>query len=426
MNRLRLLTAVLLTPACLFVRADKVRILEDPRDAEQARMDLVQQAKHAIDAQYYIVGNDTFTLASLTLLRDATRRGCTVRVIIDGSSNKLSGPMHAHLRNEGVQIKIFHPMSLAKPSWIFKRMHDKGLNVDGRRMIRGGRNIEGDYYGYARRNFVDRDVYVEGHSARESSTYFDELWSSREVVPVKISAAAAARADEARQILDAARVRLKMQKRPKWNSGRDWSAGAREVAHVEFLHDPVGLKDRAPGIAQALRARLREAHRSVVVETPYLVPTKELLIDLNDIRQRGVNRIELITNSVRSNDVLLPQIGYEAAKRELQKRGAELWEFKGPDTLHAKSAVLDDHLALIGSFNVDPRSQHLNTETAVAIDDAVVARELTRYINAHKQQCIHVSANGRVVETGAAPLPLATRVKMSVLKLLMPLFRSQL
>src|SRR5438093_12088413 len=56
---------------CLLVplaHADKVRIIETTADAAQVRVDLIQQAKRSIDAQYYIVGNDYFTLAGLALL----------------------------------------------------------------------------------------------------------------------------------------------------------------------------------------------------------------------------------------------------------------------------------------------------------------------------------------------------------------------
>src|SRR4051812_25273795 len=155
-------------------RADKVRIIEDPREASQIRVDLIQQAKRSIDAQYYIVGDDYFTYAGLVLLRDAARRGCKVRAIIDGRSNKISPAVHAHLKQENVSIKIYHPVTLRRISWITRRMHDKGLDVDGKRMIRGGRNVEGDYFGYAKRNFVDRDVYVEGKAVAESTAYFDE------------------------------------------------------------------------------------------------------------------------------------------------------------------------------------------------------------------------------------------------------------
>ena len=64
---------------------------------------------------------------------------------------------------------------LAKLGWIVRRMHDKGLDIDRKRMVRGGRNIEGDYFGYAERNFIDRDVYVDGKAVADSAAYFDLL-----------------------------------------------------------------------------------------------------------------------------------------------------------------------------------------------------------------------------------------------------------
>src|SRR5438105_8136324 len=110
--------------------ADKVRILENTDEAAQIRIDLIQQAKHSIDAQYYVVGNDYFTLAGLALLRDAARRDCEVRLIIDGRSNKLSAAVHAELQRSGVAVKLYHPFTLAKLGTFLRRMHDKGLTVD--------------------------------------------------------------------------------------------------------------------------------------------------------------------------------------------------------------------------------------------------------------------------------------------------------
>jgi putative cardiolipin synthase len=188
----------------------------------------------------------------------------------------------------------------------------------------------------------------------------------------------------------------------------------------------VGKKGVEPGIAQELRQALRQTRRSVVIETPYLVPTRELFTDIDYLKKRGVKKMEMITNSVSSNDSMLVQLGYETAKKKLLRFGVDLWEYKGPDTLHAKSAVLDDRLALIGSFNIDPRSQHLNTETAVAINDAVTAKRLARYIEAHKPSCTHITPNQLVAPNESERLPLAKRMKVSFFKALLPLLRGQL
>ncbi len=45
-------------------------------------------------------------------------------------------------------------------------------------------------------------------------------------------------------------------------------------------------------------------------------------------------------------------------------------------SLHAKSAVIDDRIAFIGSYNVHPRSRNLDTEVGLIIYDAKVARLL--------------------------------------------------
>src|ERR1700730_3643629 len=110
---------------CLLVPlayADKVRIIETTADAAQVRVDLIQQAKHSIDAQYYIVGNDYFTLAGLALLRDAARRGCRVRLILDAQSNNIPPAVHSHLHRENVLVKLYHPFTLQRLGWVFRRM----------------------------------------------------------------------------------------------------------------------------------------------------------------------------------------------------------------------------------------------------------------------------------------------------------------
>jgi cardiolipin synthase C len=408
------------------VFADKALILESPDDAVQARVDLIQRAQHSIDAQYYIVGNDYFTLAALALLRDAARRGCQIRVIMDGRSNMLNKDVHAALQREHISIKLYHPITLGRLNLLFHRMHDKGLNVDRKYMIRGGRNAEGDYFGYWKHNFVDRDVYVEGRAVTDSCAYFEQLWNSKEVAPVAlVPDPTGAHAEQGRKVLDDAKEKLRARKFPRLNSRIDWSGKAREVKSTEFLHDPVGEKNIEFGIAQALRLKLLKTQRSVLIETPYLVPTKDFVTDLTTLRKRGVSNIEILTNSSATNDDLFVSVGYEAAKKKLLRMGVDLWEYRGPDTIHAKSAVLDDELALIGSFNMDPRSQHLNTETAVAIPDRETARQLRQGIYVTRKNCDHI-APGHLTGNSVSKASFAQRARRSVLTLLLPVLHSHL
>ncbi|HJT16420.1 MAG TPA: phospholipase D-like domain-containing protein, partial [Thermoanaerobaculia bacterium] len=142
-------------------RADVFRILDDPRDAAQARFDVIQQAQNEIDAVCFLARADPVTLTTLALLRDAHRRGvANVRLVIDANFLHVPKSVLADLQDEGVQIRVYHPITLRHPLWLFTRMHEKVIVVDGRRYIAGGRNLAGAYFGMAKFNYVDRDVYV--------------------------------------------------------------------------------------------------------------------------------------------------------------------------------------------------------------------------------------------------------------------------
>ena len=45
--------------------------------------------------------------------------------------------------------------------------------------------------------------------------------------------------------------------------------------------------------------------------------------------------------------------------------------------MHAKFAVFDRRLSLVGSYNLDPRSATLNSETVVVFERAVLSARLT-------------------------------------------------
>src|SRR5690242_9965093 len=112
--------------ACaLTLNADVVRILDDDAESMQARVDLIQQSQDEIALLYFLARNDRITLSVLALLRDAKRRGVgSVRVLVDGNFHRIPKAMLAHLRDEGVEIRVYHPLDIRHPSWLLRRMHE--------------------------------------------------------------------------------------------------------------------------------------------------------------------------------------------------------------------------------------------------------------------------------------------------------------
>jgi putative cardiolipin synthase len=423
---LALLLSLLPSPA----RADRVRLLTTDREAAEARVEMVLGAREEILAEYFIVGDDPFSLTSLSLLRDAARQGLKVRVIVDAQWNKIPEAIQAHLLAEGIEIREYHPFRLDRLHWISRRMHDKLLVVDGQAMLTGGRNIESPYFGLGRqlkrRNYIDCDVQLEGETAAKARTYFEELWASREVKKAKARATPPEIAEAARELdRHAAWLGARIEEAKSDPARRP--AELAEVGPVRFLHDPVGRKGIEPGVGHGLLDLLEGARESVLIESPYLVPSRALQRGLRQALARGV-RVRILTNSLATTDNLWPQAGYVGHKKPLVQSGVELWEYAGPECLHSKVAVIDGKTVVVGSFNLDPRSEHLNTELALVLEDGPVAAEMLETLDDHLKQAVRIDERG-YPEGADEPYPGIPRAKvwkLRMLRLLTPFIKKQL
>lgn len=410
--------------------ADGARLLLCDRDAAEARVELVLRAEAEVLASSFIFGDDPFTLTSLALVRDAARRGVTVRLLVDAQWNKLPRAVEAHLLAEGVEIRLYHPFRLDRLCWITRRLHDKLAVADGERMIAGGRNVESPYFGFGhqlhRRDYVDADLLVVGAAAAEARTYFLELWESGEVRASRASAPAEELA-EAAALLDRHGSWLEARVREALADPARWPPAPVEVGSVRFLHDPVGRKGEAPGVGHRLLDLLDRAEESVVIESPYLVPSRAFRRGLRRALDRGV-RVRILTNSLATTDNLWPQAGYVGKRKRLVRQGVELWELTGERTLHTKAAVIDGETVIVGSYNLDPRSEHLNTEVAVVLDDARLAAELLAWMDRHLETAVRIDRRGWP-EGADEPFPgvgCGKVLRLRLLQLLAPLVKKQL
>jgi phosphatidylserine/phosphatidylglycerophosphate/cardiolipin synthase-like enzyme len=141
-----------------------------------------------------------------------------------------------------------------------------------------------------------------------------------------------------------------------------------------------------------------EARHSIIIESPYFVVSSHLDKAFDQALARGV-KIVILTNSLATTDQTLVYGGYANQKRRLLRQGVELWEYAGPDHLHAKSAIIDDRLSIIGSYNFDHRSEHLNTETAILSCDPCVAVCLAAAMAVHFANSWHIGPDGTPVDS---------------------------
>jgi phosphatidylserine/phosphatidylglycerophosphate/cardiolipin synthase-like enzyme len=109
------------------------------------------------------------------------------------------------------------------------------------------------------------------------------------------------------------------------------------------------------------------------------VLSEDAVKHLADAGERGVETT-IITNSPVSSDNALSQAFFLEQWPELLARVPKLRLFvRGePSTLHGKSTVFDGQLATVGTYNLDPTSQRLNSELVVVVWSERFAREVAR------------------------------------------------
>ncbi|AHF74044.1 cardiolipin synthetase [Candidatus Sodalis pierantonius str. SOPE] len=127
-------------------------------------------------------------------------------------------------------------------------------------------------------------------------------------------------------------------------------------------------------IHQALLTSIYAAREQLVMTTPYLVPSDDLLHAICTAAQRGVE-VHIIVP--RHNDSMLVGWASRAFFAELLEAGVLIHKFEG-GLLHTKSVLVDGQLSLVGTVNLDMRSLWLNFEITLVIDDDDFGSDLAR------------------------------------------------
>jgi len=314
-----------------------------------------------------------------------------------------------------------------------RRMHNKIFVADNAVAITGGRNLGETYFGQSPgTNFVDIDVLAAGRIARDLSASFDQYWNNPLAYPVQSlmtaeeierlkpqpaganpgklnledpatlaattqAAVAASNASAASSLPDSADLRLLT-----WT----WAPSVLLVdkpSKIAADADTVG--ESQDTTVDGLLQLMSQAKGNLLIVSPYFVPGERMMKQFADLRQRGV-RVRVLTNSLASNDAPAAHVGYARYRKALLDMGIELYEMRAEQegsfssfgssalsggstggstsgsraSLHSKVVVMDDRLLVVGSMNLDLRSQLQNSEVAIVIRSRAISAEATRLI----------------------------------------------
>jgi putative cardiolipin synthase len=387
--------------------------LPNGTEALGARLRMMEEAEHSINAQYFLLKPDRAGALFVGAMLLAADRGVKVRFLIDDIFTPgLDKELTLLSSHPNIQVRLFNPMgdrSFKYGNYLLdfkranRRMHNKSFTVDGALSIVGGRNIAEEYFELQQDVvFDDYEVMAIGPVVSEISSAFDQFWNSELAVPVEAfavdvdpgelnlwrkevrkTADSSAQGDYARAVNSTLVLDLMADKIEP--------VPARAVVVTdspEKLQAAVGTRELAT-MAAELGQRFDKAQKEIVIITPYFVPRMAGVEVIEGLLARGI-RVVVITNSLASNNHTAVHSGYARYRKRLIKAGAELYEIKADEvgdwegreghpellTLHTKAAIIDRETVFIGSLNFDPRSLDINSEMGLFITSDTVGAEV--------------------------------------------------
>lgn len=318
-------------------------VLCDGSEAFPAMLQLIADARRSVEFEHFIFAGDGTGRKFAAALGEAVRRGVAVRVIYDpvGTMMVKGGSIARALAAEGVPSRAFRPVSIFSPrTWprLRHRDHRKILVVDGEVAVVGGLCISDNWAAHAwgGHDWRDTALEVRGPIVAQVSAAFDRMWlrCQGENVPLP-------------PFED-----CEPPPPPCGMVAAD-QPGAHRVGEVY-----IWLADRA--------------RSSLDITDAYLVTPEPVVAAFEGAARRGV-QVRFLLPGQNNHPVAA------ASARRLYARlmasGARIYEWRGM-MVHAKTAVADGEIVLVGSSNLDPLSMTRNYELNLLLADPVTGNRM--------------------------------------------------
>lgn len=332
------------------LKGNQMQLFTNTNDAMNALINDIGRAQDTIDMVFYIWQSGGLVDQVAEALMGATRRGVRCRLMLDsaGSIDFFRSPYPALMRASGVNVVEALHVSLLRV--FLRRMdlrqHRKMVLIDNHISYTGSMNMVDPRFfkqdaGVGQ--WIDMMARMEGPVTPALGIIFACDWEI----------------ETGERLLPPLDVKI---------TSFEQVSGYTIQVIASGPGFPEGM------IHQALLTSLYAARAKLVMTTPYLVPSDDLLYAICTAAQRGVE-VHIIVP--RNNDSILVAWASRAFFTELLDAGVLIHQFEG-GLLHTKSVLIDNQLSLVGTVNLDMRSLWLNFEITLVIDNDDFASDLAR------------------------------------------------
>lgn len=326
-------------------------ILNTPKQIFEQLIEDIRLAQRCIVLETYIWHPGGYIELLTEELINARQRGVTVKLLIDhaGSRRFFGSPSCKAMRAAGIQVVAALPVRLfrALARRVDLRMHRKLVVIDDKTAYTGSMNMADPAYFKTEARvgqWIDMMLRLEGEAAAGLAKVF--AW--------------------------------------------DWEVETGERAFPDMLEtarEPrrwLSIIPSGPGLGNLINhtvlASIYRANKSIVISTPYFVPSEAVLEALCQAAARGVE-VKLLLP--RKNDSLMVGWASRSYFDLLLESGVQILLFDG-GLLHTKAMLMDDQLAMVGSVNLDIRSFQLNFELTVALFAPDSCIEISKLLHSYE------------------------------------------
>lgn len=329
---------------------NEVKLLINGEEKFPELLKALENAKSHIHIEYYIYENDITGNAVADVLIKKAKEGVEVLFLYDDfGSHGLGKTFIKRLEDAGVQTAPFYKIIwYAFANRINYRNHRKILIIDGNVGFIGGINMSDRYRNDLQKDnhlfWRDTHLMIKGISTSYLQYLFLCDWNF--CSPVR---------------LDYDKIYFPDQ-----------------LQNSKLENDVVQIAASGPDSAQpvifySLMEAIGSAKKNIYITSPYFIPGESLMDALIIAIQSGLD-VKILIPGI--SDSKMVNAAARAHYTELLKYDVKIYQYnKG--FVHAKTMVIDDNLAIVGSANMDYRSFDLNFEVNAMVYSQSIAKQLT-------------------------------------------------
>ena len=340
------------------VSGNRVKLLTSGTETFAQIEKMINEAQETINIEFFIINEDTVGEYFKDLLIKRAEEGIKVRVITDNWHWRKNSEEFKEEVSDNLELRV-HNSFVAGTDNINHSYHEKYVIVDGKYGLTGGTNLHDvnvDRYvkkhPFAEPEFMkgnrDANVYIEGPMVAELQKAFVKNWN---YLGEDISD------DEYLSLF------------PELKSFEE-NVKMRFISQDKTRFDTVFIDNLYFYLVQ-------NAQKTLYLETPYFTGPPNFIYEIVKAARRGVD-VKIVLNNVNNSDHKFVYDSGTIFYHWLITSGVEIYEFKDI-MLHTKIAIVDDEVAVVGSFNLNYRSFLYDGEDVVFIENKDFIRELSDF-----------------------------------------------